>query len=121
MEGLGGTLCTGLKPIDHQCTAQREQAKVCTQCTNKAKWMPLTDGGYEKHASRMHEPADYDGHCQTNNEGAGSNRVEVEKASHKQGDVLRSIAVSANCLRKRRFRYCGIAAAFAPNSGNVEA
>ena len=83
--------------------------------------MPLTDGGYEKHARRMHDPADHDSDCQADNEGAGSNRAEVKKASHEQRDVLRSIAVSANCLRKRCLRYCGIAAAFAPNSRNVEA
>ena len=99
IEGLGGTLRTGPKPIDEQCTAQREQAKVCARSTNKAKWMPLSNGGDEKHAGRMHEPADHDSYCEANNEGAGSNRVEVEKASHKQRDVLRSIAVSANCLR----------------------
>jgi len=99
IEGLGGTLRTGPKPIDEQCTAQREQAKVCARSTNKAKWMPLSNGGDEKHASRMHKPAGQGSHCQADNEGARGDRVEVQKASGKQRDVLRGVAVGANCLR----------------------
>ena len=99
MEGLGGTLYTALKAIDEQCAAQRKQAKVCAHCASKPKRMPHIDAGNEEHTCRMGEPAGHNNHCQASDEGAWGDRVEVEKASGKQRDVLRGISVSANCLR----------------------
>mgnify|MGYP003381813278 CR=1 FL=1 len=102
--------------MQEQRSPQRKQAKVGAQSAQKPKWMALIDGGNEKHAGSMREPADQNGYCKASNERAWRSGVEVKEAGDKQWDVLRGVAMSSNCLGQRGVRYGGIAAALKPHS-----